>query len=425
MDELTTWMPDRNPANFPFEAVHEAFQRTGKQFVPKKLLVLLDQARRDLDGSPDTPAGRRLHSYLDCLLDKYDGRYDYRTYLVLAMLPLPAPLDAACTPATALCAHDRLTIHLGADLLRFEVAAAAGTTDLLPRRRPDRKTTSKRLRLALRAVKPAARRTGMAAAVNASDLAEAARQLWTVANASMLVDERFAVRLSVLPVATVHDEYLFLRVLQLWEIRFALLAVYLRAVADALRGGDSHAATGQLTSAAASLEEAAPLFSLVATMQADAFREFRTWTEGASAIQSRSYKLVEALCRRPDRGRLDSPAYRSVPDLRDAVLTGIPSISDAYRQACEQGRLAPGSRGQFERAMRRFAAALVHWRQTHYRLAVRMLGDRPGTGYTQGVPYLRQVRRLRVFDAGSTPDLADIVNPSDAASAPGGGRVTP
>ncbi|MEH1124757.1 hypothetical protein [Micromonospora sp. CPCC 206061] len=416
MDELTTWMRDRSPARFPFEAVHEAFQRAGKHFVAKRLLVVLDQARRELGPSPDTPAGRRLHGYLDCLLDKHDGRYDYRTYLALAMLPLPVPLDAACTPATALRAHDRLSVNLLADLLRFEVAAAAGTTDLLPRRRPDRKTTSKRLRLALRAVKPAARRTGMATSVNASDLTEAARQLWTVANASMLVDERFAVRLSMLPVATVHDEYLFLRVLQLWENRFALLATHLRAVADAWRGGDPHAAAGQLTSAAASLEEAAPLFSLLATMQVDAFREFRTWTEGASAIQSRSYKLVEALCRRPDPDRLDSPAYRSVPDLRDAVLTGIPSISDVYRQACEQGRLDPRSRGQFERAMRRFAAALVHWRQTHHRLAVRMLGDRPGTGYTEGVPYLRQVRRIRVFDSGSAPNLADIVNQPGAAS---------
>ena len=49
--------------------------------------------------------------------------------------------------------------------------------------------------------------------------------------------------------------------------------------------------------------------------------------------------------------------------------------------------------------MQRFETALLKWRQTHYRLAVRMLGQRRGTGYTEGVPYLQKTRTIPVFTA--------------------------
>jgi len=46
-----------------------------------------------------------------------------------------------------------------------------------------------------------------------------------------------------------------------------------------------------------------------------------------------------------------------------------------------------------------FARALMRWRNTHYRLAVRMLGEASGTGYTEGTPYLKAVRTIPVFHA--------------------------
>ena len=48
-------------------------------------------------------------------------------------------------------------------------------------------------------------------------------------------------------------------------------------------------------------------------------------------------------------------------------------------------------------AMARFEAALLKWRNSHFRLAMKMLGSRPGTGYTEGVPYLEKVRGIPVF----------------------------
>ena len=47
---------------------------------------------------------------------------------------------------------------------------------------------------------------------------------------------------------------------------------------------------------------ARPLWSMVATMRPQHFLAFREFTDGASAIQSRNYKLVESLCARPSDG---------------------------------------------------------------------------------------------------------------------------
>ena len=57
--------------------------------------------------------------------------------------------------------------------------------------------------------------------------------------------------------------------------------------------------------------------------------------------------------------------------------------------------------------MKGFAHALLRWRNTHYRLAVRMLGEASGTGYTEGTPYLKAVRTIPVFLAVDVSELPD------------------
>jgi tryptophan 2,3-dioxygenase len=165
----------------------------------------------------------------------------------------------------------------------------------------------------------------------------------------------------------------------------------------ALVAGQVHLALPRLQTAEARLHEAAPLFSLVATMRIEAFHTFREFTEGASAIQSRNYKLVESLCRRPDAARLDSAAYLSVPEVRQRVLAGQLTLDDAFQTARAAGLLSRREMDDLEREMGRFAATLLRWRRTHYGIAVRMLGERTGTGYTEGSPYLKEVQTIPVF----------------------------
>lgn len=379
---LESWLAAAGDAeSFPYQEVLACFHEVGKHFVPEQVLDALDKARTA------QPRGDQLTAFLDTVLDKRDGRYDYQTYLALALLPMTAP--------------ERLRTHLIVDMVSFELAASDGSTTFLPERPPDERIVTKRLRHALSVTAPARRRLGLADDDPAAPPREAAARMLALVTEDQTPAERQALRLSILPVATEHDEYLFLRVLQAFEATFVLLATLLRSAVDSVANQDGVAAVTAVGAAEQALRESAPLFSLLATMQVESFRTFRTYTEGASAIQSRGYKLVESLCRTPDPARVDSPAYESVPEIRAAVLAGQPNLDAAVANA----RLSDETRAALTAAMSGFAAALSRWRNTHHKLAVRMLGDRTGTGYTLGTPYLAQVRAIPVFQCPGTDQL--------------------
>ncbi|MEU7979208.1 tryptophan 2,3-dioxygenase family protein [Micromonospora sp. NPDC049081] len=453
--ELTSWSSGTaDPERFPYDAVVTEFQRVGKHFVKKELLAVLDQVRARV--GTRTPPARQLSTFLDVALDKWDDRYDYRSYLALPLLPLPAagPTDirpAGPAPSTGQTdqtgptgpatragqsqqatragqaggrrERDRLLVDLVADALAFELAVATDATDLLPEQRPEPTVVAKRYRLGVRAGISALTRLGRVGAVTDPDPVTATRD--PVAAATAL--HRLAVagrdparervlRLSMLPVYVSHDEYLFIRVLQAYECVFAGVAEELRDTITALATGRPHRAAASLAYARELISDAGPLFSLLATMQPAAFRTFRDYTEGASAIQSRSYKLMESLCRPPTPDRLDSTAYRSVPEVRDLVRSGQPSIDQAYRAAVHDGLLRGPDQALVRQRMAAFAEAVLTWRRTHHRLATRMLGSRSGTGYTEGTPYLAAVRADPVFTTVSADPGTTRVDPIGGCS---------
>ncbi len=302
------WLSSRNADDFPYDAVVAEFHRVGKHFVATELLEALAAVRAALpEMRGSVTSVRLLDRFLDAALDKWDGRYANPTYLGLSLLPLPAVDDLSHDITAAQRQYDRLFVQLIADAMRFELAAADGATELLPQMRPDARTTAKRCRLGLQVAGPAARRLGLADGVDVADPIAGARRLWANLAADLSPAERRTLQLTMLPVSLIHDEYQFIRVLQSFEATFALIAVQLQAAVRALTDGESALALQCILAAERALHEAAPLWSLVATMQVEAFQTFREFTEGASAIQSRNYKLVESLCRQPDRS---SPGFR-------------------------------------------------------------------------------------------------------------------
>ena len=418
---IAHWLSSRNANDFPYDAVVAEFHRVGKHFVATQLLDALASVRAALPEVSGSVANvRLLDQFLDTALDKWDGRYANPTYLGLSLLPLPAVDDLSHDIAAVERRYDRLFAQLIADASRFEIAAAEGTTELLPQLRPDARTTAKRCRLGLQVAGPAARRLGLSEGVAVDDPIAGARRLWANLAADLPLEERRTLQLTMLPVSLIHDEYQFIRVLQSFEATFALVAVQLQAAVRALTGGGSDLALSRIQAAETVLREAAPLFSLVATMQVQAFHTFREFTEGASAIQSRNYKIVESLCRQPDPFRLDSAAYLSVPEVRRRVLAGQVTLDGAFQAARAGGHLSARDVDDLEQAMRQFAATLLRWRRTHYGIAVRMLGERTGTGYTEGSPYLKEVQTIPVF-----PSLAKGEDTEDAEvrEFAGGGEI--
>jgi tryptophan 2,3-dioxygenase len=416
-DAVATWLSSRNADDFPYDAVVAEFHRVGKHVVATELLEALAAARATLPEVRGSVAGvRLLDRFLDAALDKWDGRYANPTYLGLSLLPLPAVDDLSGDVSATQRQYDRLFVQLISDAMRFELAAADGATELLPRMRADARTTAKRCRLGLQVAGPAARRLGLADGVDVADPIAGARRLWANLAADLSPAERRTLQLTMLPVSLIHDEYQFIRVLQSYEATFALIAVQLRAAVLALTDGQSALAHQCILAAERALHEAAPLWSLVATMRVEAFQTFREFTEGASAIQSRNYKLMESLCRRPDASRLDSAAYCSVPEVRQRVQAGQVTLDEAFQAARAACRFSSREVDDLEQAMREFAATLLRWRRTHYRIAVRFLGERTGTGYTEGAPYLKSVQAIPVFSSvpigedvedGEARDVAD------------------
>jgi tryptophan 2,3-dioxygenase len=417
---VAEWLGDPDPSRFPYDDVVAEYQRVGKHFVADDLLKALSTVRDGLDtwSGTDAAASLMLIRFLSTALDKWDGRYDYPTYIALDVLALPNVDDPPDDPAAALARRDRMTVGLLADALGFELAVAEGRTQLLPEQRPPVDLPGKRYRLGLKVATPALYRLGLGAAgtaenpggqvprITVADLADSVRRLCAVVDGELSPDECRTLQLSMLPVYLSHDEYLFIRVLQLFETTFTLLAIQLRAAVIAMADDDWPQARSRLDVASSALGESAPLFSLLATMQVESFRTFREFTSGASAIQSRGYKVVESLCRTPDPQRLNSLAYLSVPEVRERVLAGQATMDEVFTAARAAGRIPAADQEALVAAMRRFSDTLLRWRQTHYRLAVRMLGERSGTGYTEGTPYLREVRTIPVFRSLTSPDLA-------------------
>ncbi|MFY1702968.1 tryptophan 2,3-dioxygenase family protein [Micromonospora sp. WMMA1923] len=396
-EPLRRWLTRRplTARHFPYTAVIAAYHHHGKHHVPDRWTRLLRTARDQYPNVPGTQ-GRHLRAFLANTLDKTDGRYAYPTYLALNLLPMPDPDDPPAPAARLLARRDRLHAHLLADLIAFELAATHDPSTPLPDLRPDRTLTTKRLRHATRAALPALHRLRLIDPRTADDPHTVATQIAAAVTIDRTPEEHLLLGASMLPVSTVHDEWMFIRILQTFETTFALLAVDLRDIITATRTGRTRTAALRLTTAANLLRESTPLWSVMATLQPQAFHQFRPHTDGASAIQSHHYKLVESLCRRPHPDRRDSAAYRSVPHVRTRILDGQPGLDDildhlTHTTTADDARtLAP--------AMATFATALRQWRHTHYRLAVRMLGtDQPGTGHTHGTPYLADTRHHPVF----------------------------
>jgi len=397
VDELLAQLVRSDERDFPYGAVVNEFHRVGKHFVSNEVLGALDAARTRLTRPPyaDDPL---LQRFLDCALDKFDGVYDYSSYIALSLLPMPDGDD----PTKALARWNRLLVLLVTDALRLEHDAADGRTEMLGELRPDKFAFAKRCRLGLRVIRSALGQWAPTDQEIVADPIGVSRQVCESVDASMSADERLFLRLSVLPVYVAHDEYLFIRVLQSFEAAFAMMAVLVRTAITGLADGTASVAIDALTSAESVLRRSAPLFSLLATMQVVSFRTFREFTDGASAIQSRNYKMLEALCRRQDSERLDSAAYHSVPDVRRQAVDGMATLDGTLLAARRSGRLTPSVCDEVTSAMDRFATRLTSWRKTHYRLALRMLGDARGTGYTEGTPYLGHVTDIPVFL--STPE---------------------
>lgn len=307
---LVNWNESERAVHFPFESVISCLRADGKHFAPTEVLQALASLRARL---APAAAGDRdrlmLDQFLAVTLDKWDGTYAYRSYLGIDLLTLGLDGDGGTTDAAGSRRHrDEWVGLLLADLWSFEDGVRSESHDWLPQMRPESALLRKRAKLIETALTPIVRRLDGTGTGSSGSIAEVSHRLL----ADTSPERRLALLTSMQPVYTAHDEYLFIRILQSFELTFSAMASEMRAAISEVREKNPAAAAEHIHRCSALLAEARTLFSLVATMRAESFRVFRVYTEGASAIQSGNYKTFEALCSPPPRsGWTRRPSRRS------------------------------------------------------------------------------------------------------------------
>ncbi len=289
--------------------------------------------------------------------------------------------------------------------MRFELGALHGWHNLMPGARPPLDVVRKRLRKGVRFAVPGQRLKYLLELAERPEQPEKARLLLAALPAATGQDATLRIAASVLPVDVLHDEHLFIRVLQAAEATFVTLAHQLRAAIRGVRTPDAERARAAVAAASQCIARGGQLFSILATMSADSFRRFRQFTEGASAIQSEHYKRFELLCGVPSAQRLASAAFSNVPLVQDEGRGDPETLTRAYSDARSRRWFDAAEWESIDAALDELERTHQRWKTTHFRIASKMLGDASGSGYTAGVPYLRELLDNRLFWA--IPERAD------------------
>lgn len=227
-----------------------------------------------------------------------------------------------------------------------------------------------------------------------------------------------------------HDEMLFIVFHQVSELWFKQVLHELDALRVALAGGRTFAATSVLARLRRILRVLVSQLDVLETMTPLSFSAFRDRLERASGLQSMQFREIEFLLGHKQAELLD----RYPPDLpgldRARRRLHEPSIVDAFYDFLEHHEVAIPARcrqrdvteptqpdtavqdGIFDRyvadrelrivfeLMTDVDQILQEWRYRHVKVVERTIGNKPGSGGTSGVSYLRSTLFQPVF-----PDL--------------------
>lgn len=346
---------DRGP--FPCDEVLTHFRATGRLAANRSLVGQLHAVVRFLSKQSAAADDRLLDHWLPSTIDQDDGTYE--SFLGARLL---SQVCGAVVGESADCSGDQLLAALIVDLAEHEAAALASvpSASLAQARRV---AATERLRHHATRLAPGARTDQIAADVSR------------------------AVYLSLLPLTALHDEVMFLRVVQIFEMVYQQTAARIIDAAAALSAGDASRAANRIEDAAQRLESTPAIYRVLTLMPPDAFAVIRASSRGRSAIQSPGYHLVQAASSAaPAQGGPISPIGWDGPTLQDAYLDWAP-------------RAGQTSAADLRRRLTRLDAAWRALKRTHWGITRKIIGDSPGTGGTTGIAYLEAAAQVRLFPA--------------------------
>ena len=222
-----------------------------------------------------------------------------------------------------------------------------------------------------------------------------------------------------------HDEMLFIVIHQSYELWFKQLIHEFKAASMALESGDTHRSLAILGRIRTILKVCVTQVDILETMTPLQFNAFRGYLSSSSGFQSVQFRMVEALL-----GRRDSKMASHLPrDMQEEILqitrrNSIWDLTLAYlakrgyeipREILDRDKAThyqsspkvlevllkvhrddPESSMVCERLMD-IDEGLQEWRYRHVKMVERTIGQKTGTGGSDGVKYLASTLFSPVF----------------------------
>ncbi|PGT57963.1 hypothetical protein COD86_25355 [Bacillus cereus] len=404
---------------FPVKKVLEHYHAQGKHFVSKEVLyelkLIKDYLNENVSGEGESK--NELIDFLSTLLDKYEGKYNYRSYIGTHVLEglmkdnnigYPAHLETRISHLLAILC----------DIIRFECETLLDEEKrfrelLIPQQKRKKRilhslnsiriyssfTTKVRIPDSLEDLLSHWKKESAVDSPLPTELGKLTLDfIYTIQN-QIPPNVILALKVSMMPVWTVHDEYVFIRTLQGFEMLFSIVIKGFLNCQDYIRNGSFSDAEIVMKSLAEVFQGNISIIRILMTMDKENFSAFRIYTEGASAIQSEQFKMIELLAAHPKKERLNSPAFQVVPRLTHKYnLNEIVNFEEILKVHFEDEEVKWNEEFKgFLRSMNLFEKSYLLWKNMHYKIAIKMLGSQRGTGDTLGTPYLKMYVEAPLF----------------------------
>jgi tryptophan 2,3-dioxygenase len=223
-----------------------------------------------------------------------------------------------------------------------------------------------------------------------------------------------------------HDELQFIIVHQTYELWFKLILFELDSIVLAMDQGNVRYATWLFHRVNTIARVLYQQIHILETMSPRDFLEFREGLKPASGFQSVQFREIEFLSNLKDprmlehlkadpeslarlRKRLDEPTlWDAFLNLMKRSGFNIPQDRDSKQIKQELARLHEENERHYDlfllsEAMIEYDEFLGLWRLHHIRMVERMIGNKPGTGGSEGVKYLSATVEKKCF-----PELWDM-----------------
>jgi ribonuclease HI len=177
-----------------------------------------------------------------------------------------------------------------------------------------------------------------------------------------------------------HDELLFIIVHQSYELWFKLILHELRKAHEELTARRPQGAIRPLKRTVAVERLLLDHLDVLETMGPEGFMEFRDPLAPASGFQSQQFREIESFS----------------PELYDVFAAQLETdLADLYRNHLDDPRRA--LLHEVAELLLDHDEQIALWRHHHTLMAAREIGDRPGTGGSRGVEYLRGTQEKRFY----------------------------